>query len=99
MSELSYKNEAARAYDRGVAHVSTHFVPFLRTGNRSLSRMAASTQCCAALASCSSPTRPAASRSFIASYAETDAPVSVTTTPDRSYNGRINVMIARHLTS
>jgi ubiquinone/menaquinone biosynthesis C-methylase UbiE len=27
------------------------------------------------------------------------AAVSVTTTPDRSYNGRINVMIARHLTS
>jgi ubiquinone/menaquinone biosynthesis C-methylase UbiE len=29
MSELSYKSEAARAYDRAFAHVSTHFLPFL----------------------------------------------------------------------
>jgi ubiquinone/menaquinone biosynthesis C-methylase UbiE len=29
MSELSYKNEAATAYDRAFAHVSTHFLPFL----------------------------------------------------------------------
>ena len=29
MSELSYKDEAARAYDEAFAHVSTHFVPFL----------------------------------------------------------------------
>ena len=29
MSELSYKDEAAHAYDRAVAHVSTHFLPFL----------------------------------------------------------------------
>jgi ubiquinone/menaquinone biosynthesis C-methylase UbiE len=29
MSELSYKDEAASAYDSAIAHVSTHFVPFL----------------------------------------------------------------------
>jgi ubiquinone/menaquinone biosynthesis C-methylase UbiE len=29
MSELSYKSEAASAYDRAFAHVSSHFVPFL----------------------------------------------------------------------
>jgi ubiquinone/menaquinone biosynthesis C-methylase UbiE len=29
MSELSYKDEAASTYDRAVAHVSTHFLPFL----------------------------------------------------------------------
>ena len=29
MSELSYKSEAASAYDRAFAHVSTHFLPFL----------------------------------------------------------------------
>jgi len=29
MSELSYKDEAASAYDRAFAHVSTHFLPFL----------------------------------------------------------------------
>ena len=29
MSELLYKSEAATAYDRAVAHVSTHFLPFL----------------------------------------------------------------------
>jgi ubiquinone/menaquinone biosynthesis C-methylase UbiE len=29
MSELSYKDEAAGAYDRAFAHVSTHFIPFL----------------------------------------------------------------------
>jgi hypothetical protein len=29
MSELSFKDEAASAYDRAVAHVSTHFLPFL----------------------------------------------------------------------
>jgi hypothetical protein len=29
MSELSYRDEAARSYDRAVAHVSMHFVPFL----------------------------------------------------------------------
>lgn len=29
MSELSYKGEAASAYDRAFAHVSTHFLPFL----------------------------------------------------------------------
>jgi len=29
MSELSYKNEAATAYDRAFAHVSSHFLPFL----------------------------------------------------------------------
>ena len=29
MSELEYKDEAASAYDRAVAHVSTHFVTFL----------------------------------------------------------------------
>jgi ubiquinone/menaquinone biosynthesis C-methylase UbiE len=29
VSELSYKDQAARAYDRAFAHVSTHFLPFL----------------------------------------------------------------------
>ncbi len=29
MSDLSYKDEAASAYDRAFAHVSTHFLPFL----------------------------------------------------------------------
>jgi ubiquinone/menaquinone biosynthesis C-methylase UbiE len=29
MSELSYKDEAASAYDRAFAHVSTHFLPLL----------------------------------------------------------------------
>lgn len=29
MSELVYKDEAASAYDRAFAHVSTHFLPFL----------------------------------------------------------------------
>lgn len=29
MSELSFKDEAASAYDRAFAHVSTHFLPFL----------------------------------------------------------------------
>ena len=29
MSELSYRDEAASSYDRAVAHVSMHFVPFL----------------------------------------------------------------------
>src|SRR5512139_577556 len=29
MSELSFKDEAATAYDRAVAHVSAHFLPFL----------------------------------------------------------------------
>lgn len=29
MSELAYKDEAASAYDRAFAHVSTHFLPFL----------------------------------------------------------------------
>ena len=28
-SELSYKDEAASAYDRAFVHVSTHFLPFL----------------------------------------------------------------------
>jgi ubiquinone/menaquinone biosynthesis C-methylase UbiE len=29
MSELNYKDEAASAYDRAFAHVTTHFLPFL----------------------------------------------------------------------
>jgi SAM-dependent methyltransferase len=29
MSELAYKDEAASAYDRAFAHVTTHFLPFL----------------------------------------------------------------------
>jgi protein-L-isoaspartate O-methyltransferase len=29
MSELSYRDEAASAYDRAFAHVSTHFLSFL----------------------------------------------------------------------
>jgi len=29
MSELSFKDEAATAYDQAVAHVSAHFLPFL----------------------------------------------------------------------
>jgi ubiquinone/menaquinone biosynthesis C-methylase UbiE len=29
MSQLSYRDEAAKAYDHAVAHVSTHFLPFL----------------------------------------------------------------------
>jgi ubiquinone/menaquinone biosynthesis C-methylase UbiE len=34
MSELSFKDEAAIAYDRAVAHVSAHFVPFLLRAGR-----------------------------------------------------------------
>ena len=34
MSELSYKDEAASAYDRAFAHVSTHFLPFLLRAGR-----------------------------------------------------------------
>jgi hypothetical protein len=34
MSELSYKDEAASAYDQAVAHVSTHFLPFLLRAGR-----------------------------------------------------------------
>ena len=34
MSELSYKDEAASAYDRAFVHVSTHFLPFLLRAGR-----------------------------------------------------------------
>ncbi len=34
MSELSFKDEAATAYDRAVAHVSAHFLPFLLRAGR-----------------------------------------------------------------
>jgi ubiquinone/menaquinone biosynthesis C-methylase UbiE len=34
MSELSYKDEAASAYDRAFAHVSAHFLPFLLRAGR-----------------------------------------------------------------
>jgi ubiquinone/menaquinone biosynthesis C-methylase UbiE len=34
MSELSFKDEAATAYDRAVAHVSAHFLPFLMRAAR-----------------------------------------------------------------
>src|SRR4030095_7475657 len=34
MSELSYRDEAASAYDCAFAHVSTHFLPFLLRAGR-----------------------------------------------------------------
>jgi hypothetical protein len=34
MSEWSDKDEAASAYDRAFAHVSTHFLPFLLRAGR-----------------------------------------------------------------
>ena len=34
MSELSYGDEAANAYDRAFAHVSAHFLPFLLRAGR-----------------------------------------------------------------
>jgi hypothetical protein len=59
-----------------------------------------STWCCAASASCSSRTRRAAFRSSHRVLRPGGrAAVSVSTTPEHSYNGRINVIIGRRVAS
>ena len=163
MSELSYKGEAANAYDRAFAHVSSHFVPFLlraarlepgqrvldvATGtgiaaeaalavvgpaghvtaadisqamvDRARQRLAGSPNASAVVADGQSLSfadgsfdvvlcslglmffpDPALGLSEFHRVLRPGgrAAVSVSTTPERSYNGRINVMIGRHVAS
>ena len=163
MSELSYKDEAAHAYDRAVAHVSTHFLPFLlraarlQPGQRVLDAATGTGIAAEAALAVVGPrghvTAADVSRAMVdrarqrlasspnASVVVEDgqelsfdggsfdtvlcslglmffpdparglsqfhrvlrpggrAAVSVNTTPERSYNGRINVIIARHVPS
>jgi ubiquinone/menaquinone biosynthesis C-methylase UbiE len=161
MSELSYRNEAAAAYDQAVAHVSTYFVPFLlraarvapaqtvldaATGtgiaaaaaltvvgprghvtaadvseamvDRARQRLAASTNaavvvgdgqslgfadgsfdavlCSVGLMFFPDPARGLAEFHRVLRPGRYAA-VSVITTPERSYNGRINVLIGRRV--
>ena len=163
MSELFFKGEAATAYDRAVAHVSAHFLPFLlragrlAPGHRVLDaatgtgitaeaalavvgpgghvtaadvseamidharqRLAGLPNASVAVEDCQSLTfsdcsfdvvlcsvglmffpDPARGLSEFHRVLREGgrAAVSVLTTPDRSYNGRINVLIARRLPS
>ena len=163
MSELSYKDEAASAYDRAFAHVSTHFLPFLlRAGrlepgqrvldaatgtgiaakaaravvgtgghvtaadvsqaivDRARQRLASSPNTSVVVEDCQSLSFddgvfdavlcslglmffPDPARGLSEFYRVLRpggrAAVSVSTTPERSYNGRINVIIARRVPS
>ena len=163
MSELSFKDEAASAYDRAFAHVSTHFLPFLlraarlepgqrvldaatgtgiaaegalaavgRDGNvtaadvseamvdRARQRLAGSPNTSVVVEDCQSLSfddgtfdavlcslglmffpDPACGLSEFHRVLRPGgrAAVSVLTTPERSYNGRINVIIARRVPS
>jgi ubiquinone/menaquinone biosynthesis C-methylase UbiE len=163
MSELVYKDEAASAYDRAFAHVSTHFLPFLlraarlapgqrvldvATGtgiaaqaalavvgpgghvtaadvspamvNRARQRLADSPNTSVVVEDGQSPSfddgsfdavlcslglmffpDPARGLSEFHRVLRPGgfAAVSVNTTPERSYNGRINVIIARRVPS
>ena len=163
MSELAYKDEAASAYDRAFAHVSTHFLPFLlkaarlapgqrvldaATGtgiaaeatlavvgagghvtaadfslamvNRARQRLAGSPNtsvvvadgqslgfddgsfdavlCSLGLMFFQDPAR-GLSEFYRVVRRGGCAAVSVLTTPERSYNGRINVIVARRVPS
>ena len=163
MSELSFEDEAATAYDRAVAHVSAHFLPFLlragriEPGQRVLDAATGTgiaTEAALAVvgpgghvtATDASPAMVDRARQRLAGSSNTSvavedgqslsfdngsfdavlcslglmffpdparglsefhrvlrpggyAAVSVITTPERSYNGRINVVIARHVPS
>jgi ubiquinone/menaquinone biosynthesis C-methylase UbiE len=163
VSELAYKDEAASAYDRAFAHVSTHFLPFLlraarlapgqrvldaATGtgiaaqaalavvgpgghvtaadaswamiNRARERLAGSANTSVVVADGQSLSfddgsfdavlcslglmffpDPARGLSEFHRVLRPGgcAAVSVNTTPERSYNGRINVIIARRVPS
>lgn len=82
---------------RASASVSRPMRP-LRMGRRSRSRMRVSTLYCAALALCFSLIRRRALAGFhrvLRLGGRTT--VSVLTSPERSYNGRINVIVARHM--
>jgi ubiquinone/menaquinone biosynthesis C-methylase UbiE len=163
MSELSYKDEAASAYDRAFAHVSTHFLPFLlraarlasgqrvldaATGtgiaaqaalavvgpgghvtaadvsramvDRARQRLGGSPNSSVVVADCQSLSFDDGTFDAVlcslglmfftdAAHGVSEfhrvlrrggrAAVSVSTTPERSYNGRINVIIARRVPS
>ena len=163
MSELAYQDEAASAYDRAFAHVSTHFLPFLlratclapgqrvldaATGTGIAAQAALAVVCPGGHVTAAdvSPAMVNRARQRLAGSPNTSvvvedgqslsfddgsfdavlcslglmffpdparglsefhrvlrpggcAAVSVNTTPERSYNGRINVIIARRVPS
>ena len=163
MSEFAYRDEAASAYDQAVAHVSTHFLPFLlsaarlKPGQRVLDAATGTGLAAEAALTVVGPSGHVTAadvsqamvdraRRRLASSANTSvvvadgqslsfdddtfdavlcslglmffpdpgcglaefhrilrsggrAAVSVNTTPERSYNGRINVIISRRIPS